>query len=426
MTDEIKQFVEKNYKERGYSGVPVSGKIFGKEEMENLIAASMEGWWTEGHWTATFEEKIKNFLGVEFVHSCNSGSSANLLAFAALYSSQLGDRRIRRGDEVITVAAGFPTTINPIIQFGCVPVFIDVNQETYDINVEKLDEALSPKTKALMIAHTLGNPFNLKKVQEFCKKHNLWLIEDNCDAFGSKYEGRFTGTFGDVATLSFYPAHHITTAEGGAVLTNDPKISKIVRSIRDWGRHCWCPTGKDNSCKNRFSWKLGDLPEGYDHKYVYGELGYNLKMSDLHAAIGVAQMDRLPGFIQKRQENFKKIYQRLSKFNDFLILPRATENAEPSWFGFLLSIRGNKTNREDMMRFMEKKGVGTRLLFAGNITKQPYFFENKEIEYRIVGTLENTDFVMANTFWIGVFPGITDQMIDEMAKAFDEYFGRLK
>lgn len=418
----IEKFVSDNYlpKEQT-SAIPISGKIFGKEELANLIEASLEGWWTEGNWTAKFEDGLKKFLGVKNVHACNSGSSANLLAFATLCSATLGERRIKKGDEVITLAAGFPTTVNPIIQYGCVPVFVDIDLATYDINIDQLEKALSPKTKAVMIAHTLGNPFDVASIAAFCKKNNLWLIEDNCDALGSKYDGRYTGTFGDISTMSFYPAHHITTAEGGAVVTDSAELSKIIVSIRDWGRHCWCQTGKDNSCKNRYKWKLGELPEGYDHKYVYGELGYNLKISDLHAAIGVAQLDRLEGFVEKRKENFKYLSEKMKKFEDYFILPKATENSDPSWFGFLISIKDNKINREELMRFLEEKKIGTRLLFCGNMTKQPYFTNNKDLEYRVVGNLKNTDFVMNNTFWVGVYPGISIQDIDFISNTISEF-----
>lgn len=422
MKDKIRKFVKDNYQPHEYSPVPVSGKVYGREELENIIEAAMEGWWTEGKWTALFEEKLQKFLGMKFVHSCNSGSSANLLAFSSLCSHTLGDKRIKKGDEVITVAAGFPTTVNPILQLGCVPVFIDVDKDTYEVDTDELEKALSPKTKAIMIAHTLGNPFNVDAVSEFCKKHGLWLVEDNCDALGSKYNGQYTGTFGDVATFSFYPAHHITTAEGGAVVTNSPILSKIIRSIRDWGRHCWCPTGKDNTCKNRYNWQLGKLPKGYDHKYIYGELGYNLKLSDLHAAIGVAQMDRLKGFISRRQENFANLSKKLKKFEKYIILPKATPKAEPSWFGYLITLKDQSIDREDFLRYLEEKKIGSRLLFAGNVTRQPYFSDNKDIEYRIVGDLKNTDEIMARTFWIGLFPGVSDDMIDRIEKAFSEFF----
>jgi CDP-6-deoxy-D-xylo-4-hexulose-3-dehydrase len=333
----------------------------------------------------------------------------------------LGDRQIKKGDEVITLAAGFPTTINAIFQNGCVPVFIDIELGTYDVKVDELERALSEKTKAVMIAHTLGNPFDIKAVKNFCNKHKLWLIEDNCDALGSKYDGTYTGTFGDIATLSFYPAHHITTAEGGAVLTNDLKLSKIARSLRDWGRHCWCPTGKDNTCKNRYNWQLGNLPEGYDHKYIYGELGYNLKLSDLHAAIGIAQMDKLPDFIKKRRENFEYLRNGLKGLSDYFILPEATKNSEPSWFGFLVTIKDKSINRKELLGHLNNKKIGTRLLFGGNMTKQPYFVDNKDLDYRVVGDLKNTDTITTDTFWVGVYPRLSFTDLDYIIEAFKEY-----
>jgi len=421
MRKKIEKFVDTNFIPKAANGVPVSGKVFGKEELANLIEAVMDGWWTEGKWTALFEDKLKELLGVRFVHSCNSGSSANLLAFSALCSPTLGEKAINKGDEVITLAAGFPTTINPIVQNGCVPVFVDIEKGTYDVDVRQLAKALSPKTKAVMMAHTLGNPFNVKAAVAFCKKNNLWLIEDSCDALGSKYDGQLTGTFGDVATFSFYPAHQITTAEGGAVVTNNITLSKIIRSIRDWGRHCWCPTGKDNTCKNRFRWKLGDLPEGYDHKYIYGELGYNLKLSDLHAAIGVAQMDRLAGFTKKRQQNYTYLREKMKRFSDYFVLPEATDNSEPSWFGFVLSIKDNKIKRQELLNYFAERNIGTRLVFAGNITKQPYFTNNKNIKYRAIGDLKNTDSVMNDAFWVGVYPGINRAMMDKTIKCFADF-----
>jgi CDP-6-deoxy-D-xylo-4-hexulose-3-dehydrase len=420
---EIESLVDKYLEcqeEKPFS-VPVSGKVFDRQELINLIEASLEGWWTEGHWTAEFEKKLAKFLGVKYVHSCNSGSSANLIAFSALRSPSLKERQIKAGDEVITVAAGFPTTINAIFQNGCIPVFVDIELGTYNIDTTQLEKAYSDKTRAVMIAHTLGNPFNIKAVKEFCDKHNLWLIEDNCDALGSKYDGKYTGTFGDIATLSFYPAHHITTAEGGSVITNDPKLSKIIRSLRDWGRHCWCPTGKDNTCNNRFNWQLGKLPFGYDHKYVYGELGYNLKLSDLHAAIGVAQLDKLESFVQKRRENFDYLKKQLGNFSDSFILPVPTENSEPSWFGFLITIKDKNIKREELIQFLNEKKIGTRLLFGGNITKQPYFVENSDLRYRIVGSLKNTDKVMYNTFWIGVYPGLDKHQLDYVIQSIKEF-----
>ena len=427
MDSDIKKIAKKygNIKKKGDT-IPVSGKIFDHREIENLILASVEGWWTEGKWTALFEDKLKKFLGIRYVHACNSGSSANLLAFATLCSNSLGEERIKRGDEVITLAAAFPTTVNPIIQYGCVPVFVDIELPTYNIDILELDKSLSKKTKAVMIAHTLGNPFNIKAVKSFCKKNKLWLIEDNCDALGSKFGGKFTGTFGDISSLSFYPAHHITTAEGGAVLTNNPRLSKIIVSIRDWGRHCWCSTGKDNTCNNRYKWKLGNLPEGYDHKYIYGELGYNLKISDLHAAIGVAQIDKLSAFIKKRVENFAYLSKKMEKLKEYFILPKATKDSEPSWFGFLVTIRDKKINREELLRHLAEERIGSRLLFSGNITLQPYFSNNRDIKYRKVGKLPNTNLVMKNTFWLGVFPGINNKMIDKMALSISDFNNTFK
>ena len=403
------------------NSIPAAGKVYDSRELENLIQAALEGWWTEGKWNSLFEEKLKKFLNIKFVHTCNSGSSANFLAFSALCSSSLGSRRIKKGDEVITVAASFPTTINPILQNGCVPTFVDVDIPTYNINVQELRKALSPKTKAVVLAHTLGNPFNLKAVQSFCKKNKLWLIEDNCDALGSKYNGQYTGTFGDFGTLSFYPAHHITTAEGGAVITNNAKLAKIVRSLRDWGKHCWCPTGQDNTCKKRYSWKLGHLPEGYDHKYIYSELGYNLKLSDLHAAIGVAQMGKLKSFIKKRQENFAYLHKKFQKFKNYFFLPKATANSKPSWFGFPLAIKEDTLQRADLLKYLMKNKIGTRLLFGGNIIRQPYFTDNPELHFRVIGNLRNTDFIMNNVFWIGVYPAITPPMIDKITNIFEKF-----
>ena len=428
MINDIKRLAKRALAEgkKSSGAVPVSGKVFDEAELTNLIQASLEGWWTEGKWTEEFEKKIGSFLGVKNVLACNSGSSANLLAFAALCSPSLGAKRIKPGSEVITVAAGFPTTVNSIIQNNCIPVFVDVEIPSYNIDVSQLEAALSKKTEAVMVAHTLGNPFNIKAVVAFCKKHNLWLIEDNCDALGSQYKGKFTGSSGHIATLSFYPAHHITTAEGGAVLTNDAKLAKVIRSIRDWGRHCWCPTGKDNTCKNRYKWQLGKLPKGYDHKYIYGEIGYNLKISDLHSAIGVAQVDKLPLFIKKRKENFKYLYEQMQEFEEYFILPESLKEAEPAWFGFILTIRKGKVDREDLLRYLEENRIGSRLLFGGNLTRQPYFVDNKEIKYRIVGKLKNTDIITTNTFWVGVYQGIDKKMIDRIVEVFRAYFEQKK
>ncbi|ENN95791.1 lipopolysaccharide biosynthesis protein RfbH [Methanocaldococcus villosus KIN24-T80] len=417
----VKEYYYKTYKKLPYNKVPVSGKVYDEKELQNIVEAALEGWWTEGKWCSIFEEKLKNFLNIDFALLVNSGSSANFIAIKTLTSIKLGDRKIKPGDEVITVAAGFPTTVNPIIEVGAIPVFVDVELGTYNAIVEQIQEAVSPKTKAIFLAHTLGNPFDVKAIKEICEDYNLWLIEDNCDALGSKYDGRYTGTFGDLATLSFYPAHHITTAEGGAVLTNDPQLYRIARSIRDWGRDCWCPTGKDNTCGRRFSWQLGKLPYGYDHKYIYSEIGYNLKMTDLQAAIGVAQMDKLGYFIKKRKENFEYLYNKLKEFEDYFILPKATENSEPSWFGFLLTIKDSSNiNRTKFMQYLNDNGIGTRLLFGGNLIKQPYFVDYG-IKYKQIRNLENTDIVMNNTFWIGVYPALEKGHLDYVYEVFKKY-----
>jgi len=421
----VKEYYYKTYKKLPYNKVPVSGKVYDEKELQNIVEAALEGWWTEGKWCSIFEEKLKNFLNIDFALLINSGSSANFIAIKTLTSIKLGDRRIRPNDEVITVAAGFPTTVNPIIEIGATPVFVDVELGTYNAIVEQIQEVVSSKTKAIFLAHTLGNPFDVKAIKEICEDYNLWLIEDNCDALGSKYNGQYTGTFGDLATLSFYPAHHITTAEGGAVLTNDPQLYQIARSIRDWGRDCWCPTGKDNTCGRRFSWQLGKLPYGYDHKYIYSEIGYNLKMTDLQAAIGVAQMDKLEYFTKKRKENFKYLYSKMKEFGDYFILPKATKNSDPSWFGFLLTIKDNKINRTKFMLYLNDNGIGTRLLFGGNLTKQPYFIDY-DIKYRQVGDLKNTDVVMNNTFWIGVYPALGKEHLDYVYEVFKKYLEKVE
>ena len=412
----VKKFVA------GQSVVPVSGKVFDEKELILAVSAVMDGWWTEGRCTAEFESKLADFLGLRFCSIVNSGSSANLLAFSSLTSFRIPEeKRLKKGDEVITVAAGFPTTINPIIQNGLIPVFIDVSIGTYNAKLLDIKKAISSKTKAVFIAHTLGNPFDVSELRKLCDKHNLWLIEDNCDALGSKYDGKFTGTFGHIATCSFYPAHHITMAEGGAVLTNDPVLNKVVRSMRDWGRDCVCPTGVDNFCKNRFGWKLGDLPKGYDHKYIYSEIGYNLKATDIQAALGLAQIAKLPKFIEQRKNNFAYLYQSLKKFNKYFILPEWNKKSDPSWFGFLLTLKPNvKFSREDLIKYLNDKKIGTRLLFAGNITKQPYF-KNYKINYKISGNLKNTDIIMNNTFWIGVYPGLNKKMLDYVIKSFSDF-----
>lgn len=422
----VKEYYIKSYEKLPDNKVPVSGKVYDEKELQNLVEASLEGWWTEGKWNSLFEEKLKTFLNIDYALTVNSGSSANLIALKTLTSIKLGDKQIKPGDEIITVAAGFPTTVNPIIEIGATPVFVDVELGTYDAKVGEIKEAISSKTKAIFMAHTLGNPFDIKAIKEICEDHNLWLIEDNCDALGSKYGGKYTGTFGDLATLSFYPAHHVTTAEGGAVLTNDPQLYQIARSIRDWGRDCWCPTGKDNTCGRRFNWQLGKLPYGYDHKYIYSEIGYNLKMTDLQASIGVAQMDKLESFTKKRKENFEYLYGKLKEFEDYFILPKATENSEPSWFGFLLTIKeDSKINRTKFMQYLNDNGIGTRLLFGGNLTKQPYFVDYG-IKYRQIGDLENTDIIMNNTFWIGVYPALEKEHLDYVYETFKKIFRRVK
>lgn len=424
MKEEIKKFVgdflAKNPLKFGH--IPASGKIYDHEELENLIEAALEGWWTDNKWVKEFEGQIKDFFGTKFAISCNSGSSANLLAFSALTSRLLGDRRVLPGDEVITVAAGFPTTVNPILQHGCVPVFLDIDLYTLNIDTTLLEEALTEKTKAVMLAHTLGNPFDLQKIRDFCDKHELWLIEDNCDALGSKYKDKRTGTWGDMGTVSFYPAHHVTTAEGGIVVTDNVKLSKALLSIRDWGRHCWCATGCDNTCNMRFGWKLGTMPEGYDHKFVYSELGYNLKMTDFNGAIGVAQMKKVDKFASKRSENFDYMYKGMQEFEEFFHLPEATEHADPSWFGFTLTIKDSeKLNRRELLEFLTENKIGTRLLFAGNLTRQPYFVNYPERKYRVVGELKNTDYVMNNTFWVGIYQGMNKEKINFVLETFRKY-----
>lgn len=429
VSEEVKQFVAAEFKRRfpekkfipGESLVSPSGKLFDEKELMYAIEAVLEGWWTDGKWNEKFEKKIADYIGVKFCTTVNSGSSANLVAFATLTSHLLRERRLKAGDEVITVATAFPTTINPIIIYRCIPVFVDVDIKTMQIDINKLEKAYSKKTKALFIAHTLGNTFNVKAIKEFCKKHHLWLIEDNCDALGSIYHGQRTGNFGDIATLSFYPAHHITTAEGGAVLTNIPLLNKIARSIRDWGRDCWCPTGKENTCKMRFKWNLGDLPEGYDHKYTYSHIGYNLKMTDLQAAIGLAQLEKVDKFIKIRKENYEKLKSALSEFNKHFTFMKPTANSDPSWFGFILTVRENSPfSREDLMKYLNDKKIGTRLVFAGNIIRQPYFINNN-IKYRKVNDLKNSDIVMNQSFWIGIHPGITDDMIAYTKQVLEEF-----
>ena len=405
--------------------ISYASRVYDHKEMVNAADAVLEFWLTSGRYSDLFEKKLGEYLGVPYVSLVNSGSSANLLAFMALTSPKLGERRVKRGDEVITVACGFPTTVTPIIQYGAVPVFVDVCIPQYNIDVTKLETALSEKTKAVMIAHTLGNPFDLKAVKAFCDAHGLWLIEDNCDALGSRYtldgETRFTGTIGDIGTSSFYPPHHMTMGEGGAVYTKNVVLHNILRSMRDWGRDCRCPSGVDNLCGHRFDGQYGELPKGYDHKYVYSHFGYNLKVTDLQASIGCAQLEKFPQFVERRKENFKRLRAALSPAEDKLILPEPCENADPSWFGFLLTCREG-VSREQLVRFIEQKGVQTRMLFAGNLTKHPCFDELRESGegYRIVGELRETDRIMRDTFWVGVYPGMTPEMIDYMASVILE------
>ncbi len=407
--------------------ITYAARVYDKAEMTKLVDSALEFWLTSGRYTDQFEKKLAEYLGVRFCSLVNSGSSANLIAFMALTSPLLGDRQIKRGDEVITVAAGFPTTVTPIIQYGAVPVFVDVTIGQYNIDVTKLEDALSDKTKAVMIAHTLGNPFDLKSVKAFCDKHNLWLVEDNCDALGSKYtlDGKeyFTGTVGDIGTSSFYPPHHMTMGEGGAVYTDDPLLNKCIRSFRDWGRDCICPSGQDNFCGHRYDGQYGELPAGYDHKYVYSHFGYNLKATDMQAAIGCAQLEKFPSFVERRIENFNRLKAGLAGLEDKLILPEANENSRPSWFGFLITVKEG-VSRNELVKYLENRGIQTRMLFSGNLIKHPCFDEMRKtgVGYRVVGSLENTDRIMRDTFWVGVYPGMTDAMIDFMALSIKEYF----
>lgn len=403
----------------GSTVVPPSGKLMGPEELKNMVEASLDGWLTTGRFNDEFEKRLAAFIGVKHLLTVNSGSSANLVAFSTLTSSRLGERAIQPGDEVIGVAAGFPTTVNPILQYGAVPVFVDVELATYNIDATKIEAAIGPRTKAIMLAHTLGNPFNLAVVKGLCEKHNLWLIEDCCDALGSTYDGKMVGTFGDIGTLSFYPAHHITMGEGGAVFTNSSKLRKIAESFRDWGRDCFCPPGKDNTCNRRFCQTLGTLPPGYDHKYTYSELGYNLKITDMQAACGLAQLEKAASFVQRRKDNFQFLTRRLSSLRDILILPEATSKSDPSWFGYPVTLRQSASvSRNDLLQELDRQKIGTRLLFAGNLTRQPYMIGRN---YRVSGDLTNTDVVMNSTFWVGLQPSLTEDMLEYTASTLEAY-----
>lgn len=424
----VKEYCDTYHNKKDYNAgdrIPYASRVYDSEEMVNLTDSALEFWLTSGRYTKEFEENLAKYLGVKYCSLVNSGSSANLIAFMALTSPLLGERRVERGDEVITVAAGFPTTVSPIIQYGAVPVFVDVTIPQYNIDVTMLEQALSEKTKAVMIAHTLGNPFDLRVVKEFCDNHNLWLIEDNCDALGSKYridgEWHFTGTIGDIGTSSFYPPHHMTMGEGGAVYTNNALLHKIIRSLRDWGRDCVCPSGCDNICNHRFDRQYGELPLGYDHKYVYSHFGYNLKATDMQAAIGVAQLKKFPGFVERRKYNFNKLWNGLKELEKYFILPEKCVNSDPSWFGFMLTCK-NGISRNKVVSYLESKRIQTRMLFAGNLIKHPCFDEMRKsgLGYRVVGNLENTDRIMRDTFWVGVYPGMTDAMLEDMIKVIKD------
>jgi CDP-6-deoxy-D-xylo-4-hexulose-3-dehydrase len=404
----------------GETPIPVSGRVFDSDELLHLVDASLDFWLTSGRYAHRFEREFARHLGVRHAMLCNSGSSANLLALTALTSPKLGERRLEPGDEVITVAAGFPTTVNPIVLNRLVPVFVDLDLPTYNIDVTQLEDAVGPRTKALIAAHTLGNPFDLDAVTAFAERHSLWLIEDNCDALGSTYRGRFTGTFGDLGTISFYPAHHITMGEGGCVVTHRPQLKLLVESFRDWGRDCWCEPGEDNTCGIRFDWKLGTLPHGYDHKYIFSHVGYNLKLTDMQAAVGVAQLAKLPLFVEARKRNWLLLREGLEEYEEFLILPTATEHSDPSWFGFLVTVRPDAPfTRNELVAHLESHKIGTRLMFGGNLTRQPAF---DGVEYRVVNELANSDLVMNGSFWIGVYPALTEEMIGYVLQQFEAFF----
>ena len=427
---EFKEPVESKENFKPGDRISYASRVYDEKEMQSLTDAMLDFWLTTGRFSNEFEKNFAQWIGVKYAHLVNSGSSANLIAFSVLTAPELGDRQIKKGDEVITVACGFPTTINPIIQYGAIPVFLDVTVPQYNIDVKQLEAAYTEKTKAVMIAHTLGNPFDLKAVKEFCDKHNLWLVEDNCDALGSKYtiDGvtKYTGTWGDIGTSSFYPPHHMTMGEGGAVYTNSPLLNRLILSYRDWGRDCICVSGQDNLCGHRWDGQFGELPKGYDHKYTYSHFGYNLKVTDLQAAVGVEQLKKFPSFIERRKHNWARLHATLENVQDKIILPEPAENSDPSWFGFLISVRPETgLNRNDVTKYIESKNVQTRLLFSGNIIKQPCFNEIRGTDaYRVVGNLENSDFVVNNTFWVGVYPGMTDAMIDYMAQVIKEAVGK--
>ena len=425
IADLVQQYAEIAYAPSvflpGASAVPPSGKLMGAQELKYMVEASLDGWLTTGRFNAEFEKKLAAFIGIKHLITVNSGSSANLVAFNTLTSPKLGERAIQKGDEVIGVAASFPTTVNPLLQFGAVPVFVDVDRVTHNIDASKIEAAIGPKTKAIMLAHSLGNPFNLDVVTALCKKYNLWLVEDCCDALGSTYRSQMVGTFGDIATLSFYPAHHITMGEGGAVLTKHDELKSIAESFRDWGRDCYCQPGKDNTCGKRFCQQMGNLPYGYDHKYTYSHLGYNLKITDMQAACGLAQLERAPEFIKARKDNFAFLKERLKDCEEFISLPQATEHSDPSWFGFPITLKDNcPVSRLDLLTYLDQNKIGTRLLFAGNLTRQPYM---NGAQYRISEDLTKTDIVMNNTFWIGVQPSLTKEMLDFSAKKIESFLG---
>jgi len=426
----VREYYAANWPEQpfvpGETPVPVSGRVFDADELVHLVDSSLDFWLTTGRYAKQFESEFARFFGLKHCLLTNSGSSANLLGISALTSPELGKRRLNAGDEVITVAAGFPTTVNPIIQNDLVPVFLDVDIPTYNIDVTHLEEAITEKTKAILLAHMLGNPFNLDEVIKVVQKYRLWLIEDICDAVGAEYQGQKVGTFGDLATVSFYPAHHITMGEGGAILTNSTLLKKLVASFRDWGRDCWCEPGRDNTCGKRFEWQLGDLPYGYDHKYIYSHIGYNLKLTDMQAAIGVAQLKKLPAFIEARRHNFRLLYEGLRNLEEFFILPEATPGAEPSWFGFPLAVRPEAPfTRNQVVRYLESCKIATRLLFGGNIVRQPAYCDDN-VRYRVVGDLKNSDSVMNQVFWIGVYPGLSERMLEYILECFYRMLKELK